>query len=360
MSKRLPHPPAASPRVTIRTVADAAGVSVCTVNKALTGKPRVSEETRRRIVEIARRLGYRRNRIARSLSCPPVEIGVVSPDAWPAHYRLLLDGVRSRVEELSDFRLSARFAEVSDMTDGAEFHRAVRELIDAGVSGLILAPGDYPPARRKMLDETLRDAGIPFVWLGGNGDDSSFPYRIASVGQAGAMCGRWAAELLTLMTPPGSLCAILAGSAELRDHALKIAAFRAEFAARGGAEPVVVETRDRPEIAETETLRLLERHPALRGLYIATENLPGVETALDRAGRSGAIRTVATGISPRVLDGIAAGRIHASIFQQENSQGRMAVDLLFPYLGNGTVPPPENSVPPRVVMRSNLELFRTA
>lgn len=54
--------------VGIRDVANEAGVSVTTVSHALNGKGRVGAETRVRIQEIAERLGYHPNAVARSLA----------------------------------------------------------------------------------------------------------------------------------------------------------------------------------------------------------------------------------------------------------------------------------------------------
>ena len=44
-------------RITIKDIAARLGVSICTVNKALTGKPRIGEATRLRIIEEAQRIG---------------------------------------------------------------------------------------------------------------------------------------------------------------------------------------------------------------------------------------------------------------------------------------------------------------
>ena len=53
---------------TIRDVAREAGVSVGTVSRAFNGYQDIKPETRRRVVEIARRLGYLPNVNAKSLS----------------------------------------------------------------------------------------------------------------------------------------------------------------------------------------------------------------------------------------------------------------------------------------------------
>jgi DNA-binding LacI/PurR family transcriptional regulator len=54
-------------RVSIKDVAHEAGVSVTTVSHALNDKGRLNPETRRRVREVAERLGYRPNPAARSL-----------------------------------------------------------------------------------------------------------------------------------------------------------------------------------------------------------------------------------------------------------------------------------------------------
>jgi len=54
-------------QVTIQDVAAEAGVSLQTVSRVINGKPDVAEETRKRVWQVVRRLGYRPNSIARSL-----------------------------------------------------------------------------------------------------------------------------------------------------------------------------------------------------------------------------------------------------------------------------------------------------
>src|SRR5689334_13230560 len=61
-------PPSAPPqRLTIRDVARAAGVSYQTVSRAINDAPGIDAGTKRRVLEVATRLGYRPSRLARSL-----------------------------------------------------------------------------------------------------------------------------------------------------------------------------------------------------------------------------------------------------------------------------------------------------
>ena len=53
--------------VSMKDIAQRCGVSVATVSKALNGQPDISEETRSRIEQVARELGYMTNSAARAL-----------------------------------------------------------------------------------------------------------------------------------------------------------------------------------------------------------------------------------------------------------------------------------------------------
>jgi LacI family repressor for deo operon, udp, cdd, tsx, nupC, and nupG len=67
--------------ITIQDVADAAGVSISTVSRALAGSPRVKVETRQRVQRIAREMGFAPSAIARGLATKRTyNLGVVVRD----------------------------------------------------------------------------------------------------------------------------------------------------------------------------------------------------------------------------------------------------------------------------------------
>jgi LacI family transcriptional regulator len=68
-------------RVTIADVALQAGVSTQTVSRVINNKAEISSETRQRVLDVIQRLGYRPNRVARSLVTQQTfTIGLVIPD----------------------------------------------------------------------------------------------------------------------------------------------------------------------------------------------------------------------------------------------------------------------------------------
>jgi LacI family transcriptional regulator len=83
--------------VSARDVARAAGVSVSTVSRTLTRPDDVAPETRTKVLDIARALGYRPNAAARTLITGRTgNIGLVVPDLENPFFASITKGVQSR------------------------------------------------------------------------------------------------------------------------------------------------------------------------------------------------------------------------------------------------------------------------
>lgn len=98
-----------SKRITIKDIAQEAGVSVSTVHYALSGKSGVGEETRSRIVTLANELGYRSNALASSLKRKVINIAVVLPgntEMNRLYYSFLWEGVEDYFSSLKDFNIA--------------------------------------------------------------------------------------------------------------------------------------------------------------------------------------------------------------------------------------------------------------
>jgi LacI family transcriptional regulator, galactose operon repressor len=87
-------------RVTIREVADRAGVSIATVSRVLNGRGDVSDETRELVSRIIRENGYTANRSARGLSAGRTGLaGVLVPLVYPAYFAGILAGAAEALSE---------------------------------------------------------------------------------------------------------------------------------------------------------------------------------------------------------------------------------------------------------------------
>lgn len=80
-------------RVTIRDVADRAGVSKMTVSRVINQKPEISEETRQRVTAAMQELRFRPNRIAKRLATNNTfQIGIVVPSISNQYFSAIIEG----------------------------------------------------------------------------------------------------------------------------------------------------------------------------------------------------------------------------------------------------------------------------
>jgi len=92
-------------RVTIREIADLAGVSIATVSRVVNGREDVSDETRELVQRVVRERGYSANRSARGLSAGRTGfIGVTVPKVHPVYFSSILSGAAEALYE-QDLRI---------------------------------------------------------------------------------------------------------------------------------------------------------------------------------------------------------------------------------------------------------------
>jgi LacI family transcriptional regulator len=90
----------AVPRMTIRQIAELAGVSIATVSRVLNRRGDVSPETRELVTQVIRQHGYTANRSARNLSAGRTGlVGVLVPLVFPAYFSAILAGAAEALSE---------------------------------------------------------------------------------------------------------------------------------------------------------------------------------------------------------------------------------------------------------------------
>ncbi|QPC83744.1 LacI family DNA-binding transcriptional regulator [Phototrophicus methaneseepsis] len=143
--------------VTIRQISEAAGVSVATVSRALNGSDHpVNAETQKRILEIAQKLGYHPNHIARSLRTDrsPI-IGIICDDITSAFTTKIVRGVQDRLKEDGYFCVV-----INTDWDPASEQRAIQDLTGYLIEGIIFAETVHQSASDELK---LNDKKCVFV-----------------------------------------------------------------------------------------------------------------------------------------------------------------------------------------------------
>jgi LacI family transcriptional regulator len=142
--------------VTLKQVAADAGVSYQTVWRALHGSPGILPETRDHVLEVATRLGYRANSIARSLRMNQSStIGVIVLDVSNAFTSALVSGIEGEAS-----RNAHSIILMNSGDDIERERRAVSLLMGRQVDGLIINPSSLG-SHAYLRDEM--PAGFPLV-----------------------------------------------------------------------------------------------------------------------------------------------------------------------------------------------------
>ncbi len=336
-------------------IADIAQVSRGTVDRALNERGGINEETRQRILEIARKIGYKPNLAARALSAnkATAKIGVCIPREIHFFYDQLWSGVLEEAERVSQFGVEFINRPIQNLGKGDA--KAFQELMASGVDGIIITAGN--PKNLRPLINKAEANGIRVVCVD---TDASESRRSSVVYVEPYLSGCVAGELLGKLVSPGSKVAIVAGMLMAEDHRRKVEGFSETFPQHclGGQIAAVIEGHEDEEESFQKTLGLLRRTPDLAGIYVNTVNCLPVCRALEKASLAGKVKLITTDLFLEMSPYFKKGTISASIYHQPHRQGQIAVRLMTDNLISKVKLPPIVRLSPGVVMLSNLHLFR--
>ena len=159
-------------RVTIRDIAERAGVSKGAVSYALNGRPGVSDDTRGRILSIADELGWYPNRAARALSASRVDacgLVLARPARSLALEPFFMEFIAGVEVELSSRSVALTLQLVEDPRQEIEVYR--RWWGEHRVDGVLMVDLRIDDPR---VDEIVR-LGLPAVVVGGPLSNRALP-----------------------------------------------------------------------------------------------------------------------------------------------------------------------------------------
>ena len=338
----------------IPLIAELAGVSIGTVDRALHHRPGINDETRQRVLDIAKKIGYRPNLAARSLSTGRrIRIGVCVPQEIRYFYNEMWEGINEEVRRYSDRGIDFLLHPVPELGKGER--PAFRELVEEGVQGVVVTPGN--PESMTPLINAAEESGVRVVCVS---TDAPASKRSCIVCVEPRLNGLIAGELMAKFVANHSQVAIITGMLKTVDHREKAEGFTKSFTSycRGGIVVATIEGHEDPDESFRKTRKLLKRVPDLAGIYVNTVNCLPVCRALSAAELQGKVRVIATDLFREMAPLFKAGIIDASMHQRPYRQGQIAVRTLAEHLLHDTDLPATHYLNPGIILRSNLHLFR--
>ncbi len=179
--------------VTIQQIADKAGVSRGTVDRALNNRGRINPEVEKKICEIAADMGYVR-KSRRKKDKEILQIGVVTQLSNASFMLEVNRGISQAKEELEE-RGVKLLLKAGISVDEDEQLEAIDELMAKGIAGLAIMPVESERIRSRLNE--LTDQGIPVVTFN---SDIVGTKRSCFVGMDNKKSGQTAAGLMKLMT----------------------------------------------------------------------------------------------------------------------------------------------------------------
>ena len=276
-------------------LAQAAGVSLATVDRALNGRERLRPETLAHVVAVARATGHP---AAARFGGVKRRLGVVLHKEGQEFYKAFADELRRAAAE-AEVEMVLEFSASQSPTDMA---RALRAMI--GRCDVLAATAVNHPDVTAAVTE-LKAAGIGVHAL-----LSEFApgLRAGYLGLDNLKIGRIAGWMMQKVAAPGSL-AIFVGGTRWHGHDLRDQGFRAYLREHAPQltvlEPLVnLETR---QMTYEGVMTLLATRPDLRGIYVSGGGMEGAIAAL-RETRA-PVALVVSALTPYSRRGLKGGQV---------------------------------------------------
>lgn len=325
---------------TIRTVANAAGVSTATVSRALNGG-KIAESTQRNIEAVIERLGYRRNVLARGLVTGRTGVlGVLIPDVVGPLYAQMARGVEDVLEPAG-----MHFMMVTDNRDPEHERRSIELLLQRQVDGIVIIGSKL---EAEDMADLLRD-GPPAVHIQREAASAADAFCTIDIDNRSGTV----AAVRHLISMGHRDIAHVAGVR--RDGQARLASFREAMVA-AGLDPVPVIQADSTEEGGYRAGIELMEHPTVTAVYCANDRMA---LGLYHALKSSGIRIPAD-VSVVGFDDLPWGAYVdpplTTVRQPGREMGRIAAEKVLAAL-NGDGTPRMISVAAELVERASVELL---
>ena len=323
--------------VTIKQIAELAGISRGTVDKVLNDRPGVKTETKDRVLSIAKALNYEPNHLGKALvmSKERTRIGVILTPEYNPFVREIIRGIDEAREEFKSFGIEIAIRMLSTL-EPAEQIGLLNHFENEGFAGVAIFPLNDGQIIEKI--NTMSASGTAVITFNSRIREIN---DICFIGQDHYRGGRTAAGLMRKLLPAGGDVGIIISSKTLSCHQDRLRGFQ-DRAEEFYPEMHIVEVRenqDRTETAFEIVLEYAKAYPDLKGIYITGGGSEGLGRAIDLIGRNRDLKVICHDVIPATVRLLKNGTVDFTLGQNPAYQGYLLIKTMFDYLIRQKSPP---------------------
>lgn len=332
--------------VTLQQIADAAGVSRGTVDRALNNRARIKPDVKEKIQRIAEEMGYRPNRAGRALALSKrsIKIGVIIQSMDTPFMQEVLRGAEEAQRETQRLGVEIIIKKL-DGSNAENTIKAMGELLAEGVTGIALTAVE-DERLRETINRYSDEYEIPIVTFN---KDITGTKRICYIGQDMFEGGRTAAGLMAEMVPSKSEVLIISGhpSSDMKGSDTvrnRDAGFVSEFR-KIRSDVNLLDVRyayDKREKAREIVKDVIKKNPLLSGIYLSHAGADAVCEELAAQSLEGKIKVISNDIIPSNIKHLKKNAMQFLIGQDAFTQGHDPIMMLYDLIVDGVKPETEH------------------
>ncbi len=328
-------------RHTVKDIAEMLGVSRGTVDRALNNRGRISEETKQKVLKTAKEIGYKPNKIARTLVLQrDIRIAAILPTIPEYFFSKVETGIIEAEKELKDFGISVTYYHTKAVNDAIRQIELFEEIIKEKYDGILIIPANSLLLKPHVDAAVLE--GIPVVTLNNDVPNSK---RLCFVGEDSIRAGKVAAELMGKFTSSKGKVAILSGFSEASSLHERYAGFQDVIDKQYPEIEIIGPYEYFENVVEAYeiTKRLVIDHSDLTGIFLTTTT--GLESAANAVldvGKEHEVRIIGFDTNLHIEEMLKQNVIYATIYQDPRAQGYYSLKILSKFIMEGVAPADEH------------------
>lgn len=341
---------------TIREIAKLAGVSIGTVDRALNNRGRIDHDVEQKILDIAKSLNYKPDKIAKSLAIrkKKFKIAAVLNTYNNLFFEDVIRGIEIAGKEIEEFGMSIIIKRCKDF-DADNQLELIEEAINEGANAMAIVAINDERVKNRISE--LYNNNFPIVLLNSFVDSKDC---IAYVGCNYDLAGEIAASLLNIISNGNNINLLvfsnnfnkMLGNKKRVDSLVN----------RLKSDYKNVNVQSIIEMEKDNNLNFdKSKNNLLKHMDTDVVICPGAETskyvinAIKELGLYNKIKIITYDCSDVVKEGLLDRGIVASITQNPQEQGYRAIKVLFEYLLTKTIPDKRYTyIETQVIFRENL------